>query len=984
MLILLLTLLLKFFGIWIVYYLPLPNRYPPDVSITKIGYCLYLLINKTTLFLNNNIPAFPSKLVFFIQQENTKALFLKLPFILLDIGVCLLFVLAIIKKQKNIKIFIFGLINFWFLFYFYTNRLSVFEETFNIIFNPFKVSPEGRMVILTYFVIFLLSIVHLAGFKKLVNNTKKLLRKNSQLIKIIISVFILIMVINYLGIFKTFSKNDNVLWKGYWIKPDGLLNMENQYLVYEKEFNLIFKPKKAHLYLQCQSDYILYINGKKIGRGGLISPKNYYYYENWEVANHLKRGKNSIRIDCYNPYLDTLSLIKNQTALLFQFEAENGLLKTKIVSDNTWNAYIDCNYQQKVNFVSVSSGFQEFYNENCQSAKKVAQIIDRPDKKNLLLRPIPPLAVNKLLPLRKIKYGFYRENKISDNLAITINEGNKKIQKTLDLSDLPFNLSEKDSFLIFDFEKIIVGYPHILGNFTTGGTLFLGFSETLKNDGTPDLTRMITQADGLTIKAGEIDYIFRQKRAFRYLILIVSDPGKGFFLKEMSVDTQNYPADDSESYLITSDDMINKIYLISKYTAKIARQGNFEDCPHRERAQYVGDLRIVSLVNYYNYSDKNLVKKALKEFSYSQDELGFINAVYPSGRKLIIPDYSAQWISAVWEYYLYTGDKKTLTDLYPYLIRQMEGFNKFSDNDGLIKGQIYWWTFIDQGDQENNNDKSISFNLFYLNSLYDLIMIAGELGKTSDVIKYTNLADKVKLSINQKSYNSGIGLYDDCLVGDTKCGSFSRQTNSLALLSGIIPVKEKTRLINQLLYNQKMPQIITPYFNTFVAEAFFTNGYNQEGLSLIKKYWGAMVNAGATNFWETYDPVTGKESGRYGESLSHGWSSGPAYLLPKWVLGITPVKADFKEFSIKPLIDYFDYVKGKIPIDKDEFITVSWDKKDNKELNISYNFDGTAELFLPIYYPEINQDTNINLIRSIDGYRIYQIRSPGDYRVLLN
>jgi hypothetical protein len=496
---------------------------------------------------------------------------------------------------------------------------------------------------------------------------------------------------------------------------------------------------------------------------------------------------------------------------------------------------------------------------------------------------------------------------------------------------------------------------------------------------------MVSQADQLKVGGGDFAYRWFQRRAFRYLILIFEGFERPVFLKKFSTQAINYPVDDQESYFLSSDSLLNQIFEVAKYTAKIARQGNFEDCPHRERAQYLGDTRIVSLVNYYNFSDKRLIKKALKDFALSQQADGFVRGVYPSGKKLLIPDYSAQWITAVWEYYLYSGDIDFLKEFYPFLKKQISGFSKYSEGDNLVKNQADWWVFIDHGDQVQNGDKSISLNLFYLEAVNNFSKISQEIGAIGDFQEAQKLSQQIKESLNQKSWREDSYLYDDCLRLNRPCYHFSRQTNYLALREQIVPQDRIGPLIVSLLQNQQLPQIITPYFNTFVADSLFLNGFAKEGLDLIRGYWGEMLKKGATTFWETYDLKLGKENSAYGESLSHGWSSGPAYLLPRWILGVKPLSPGFKIFEVKPAATGLKFASGKLAVGGNQIIEVSWKKSRDFELSLSFNFPARAEIVLPDTENKILYLDNQVFPGAIkkEGFLGVIIEKPGTYQFLL-
>lgn len=976
----------KVLGIFFSYQAFSPDRFPPETFVGKFSYQIYLFILHFFYLLNGKIRVFPSNLVTLMESLSAKIFFLRFPWILADLIIVLL-AISFLKKKKVWLSLLFLNLNFWFFYYFDVQGIPFREKIYFYFLKPYKLSSLDIKVITCALIIimvsFLVMIIKKTGKVWIGKWPREITPKN---IFIVLPVLGLLFLTFLLGVFVHLSPTNEASWQAYFVSPKGDIEKENLYFIYEKKFNLLFKPEKAVVFSFCQSDYRLFINGSFVGQGGLISGQAMTYYDYWQADKFLQAGENEILIECYNPYLDTLSLVKKKNGLIFQLEAQKGIFKKRVVSDGSWKAVTDRRYKEKTEFVSTTSGFQEYFDETVNNPifEKVL-VIDPPPVvpwNEMVMRPIPSLENTSVVPLKIISVGKFTRNPKFDSpdLAVVLGNGFKEELKEPGFKELPAIIEKKDTFLIFDFGKIIVGYPKVTlsGN---GGIASFGFAETLKTDGFPDIAKMVSQADQIKFGPNEFSYLWRQRRAFRYA-MVVFDSSSPIDFKSFSVETVNYPANDEESYFNSSDPLLNKIFSVAKYTAKIARQGNYEDCPHREKAQYVGDLRIVSLVSLYNYSDQRLTKKALWEFGLSAGDDGFINAVYPSGKKLIIPDYSMLWITATWDYYLYTGDKAFLKMLYPKLKDQIDAFKKFADRDGIIKEQTAWWIFIDQGDQELNFNKSISLNFFYIESLSNLSKIANALEYFQDEKKYLGLAKKVKDAINKNAFTLSKKLYDDCLSGQTACDHFSRQTNTLALLSGIVAKDEIEAIKNKLVNDKNLPVVITPYFNTFVVEALMGNYGQDQGLSLIKNYWGAMLEKGATTFWETYDPKTGKERASFGESLSHGWSSGPAYLLPKWILGITPLQPGFLSFSVKPFFADLKFAKGKMPVGEGKSIEVDWSVDKDFVMKLKYNFFAKAEVVLPYSEKKIfvNNLEIVDLLRDAPLVKFW-LTEPGDYEI---
>ena len=107
-------------------------------------------------------------------------------------------------------------------------------------------------------------------------------------------------------------------------------------------------------------------------------------------------------------------------------------------------------------------------------------------------------------------------------------------------------------------------------------------------------------------------------------------------------------------------------------------------------------------------------------------------------------------------------------------------------------------------------------------------------------------------------------------------------------------------------------------------------------LEVIRRYWGGMLDYGATTFWEDFDldwlentspiselPVRGKDDlhadfGAYcykglRHSLCHGWASGPTSFLSRRIAGIRFQEPGGKKISISPDLCDLEYAAVRYP-----------------------------------------------------------------------
>src|SRR5690606_29396105 len=126
------------------------------------------------------------------------------------------------------------------------------------------------------------------------------------------------------------------------------------------------------------------------------------------------------------------------------------------------------------------------------------------------------------------------------------------------------------------------------------------------------------------------------------------------------------------------------------------------------------------------------------------------------------------------------------------------------------------------------------------------------------------------------------------------------------------------------------------FYGYYMLQAMAKAGNYKGALNAIRSYWGAMLDLGATTFWEDFNlewasnagridelvPVGKKDiHGDYGDdwyvgfrhSLCHGWASGPTAWLTEHVLGIRVLAPGSKTIAVTPHLGDLEYVEGTFP-----------------------------------------------------------------------
>jgi len=116
-----------------------------------------------------------------------------------------------------------------------------------------------------------------------------------------------------------------------------------------------------------------------------------------------------------------------------------------------------------------------------------------------------------------------------------------------------------------------------------------------------------------------------------------------------------------------------------------------------------------------------------------------------------------------------------------------------------------------------------------------------------------------------------------------------------------------------------VPAVGTPYMRSLEATAIARCGQRASMLDGLRDYWGGMIRAGATSFWERYDATADGEahlamySRPYGASLCHAWSAGPVFLLSRDLFGLEALAPGWSRFTLRPRSLGLDHAAATIP-----------------------------------------------------------------------
>lgn len=262
--------------------------------------------------------------------------------------------------------------------------------------------------------------------------------------------------------------------------------------------------------------------------------------------------------------------------------------------------------------------------------------------------------------------------------------------------------------------------------------------------------------------------------------------------------------------------------------------------------------------------------------------------------------------------------------------RLFEFFRQHEVEDGLIGNFDGWWVFLDWQALYKKNYSGV-LNLMYLQALRWAAAICQVVGDNTSAAGYARRADALAGAINKYFWDEKAKCWMDGYDPATKApiDEISQHMNALAVLLNLHP-ESRHKIAKEILLKSagaKRPKVLTasPFFYAYVLQAMAESGLRAEAIDIIKEKWGAMIDAGATTFWEVFDLGH--------SSRCHAWSSSPLYLLSENVLGVTPVEPGWRRVRIAPVASNLDFAKGVVPSPLGR-IVVEWEKVGDDQLAV--------------------------------------------------
>lgn len=348
------------------------------------------------------------------------------------------------------------------------------------------------------------------------------------------------------------------------------------------------------------------------------------------------------------------------------------------------------------------------------------------------------------------------------------------------------------------------------------------------------------------------------------------------------------------------NERLNQIWETGAYTVHLNMQEYLWDGIKRDRLVWVGDMHPeVATINRV-FGENEVMNKSLDFAKETTPLPGWMNGM---------TTYSMWWVIIHRDLYLHQGDFSYLKEQHHYLTALVNQIAEQIDKNG--KENLNGQRFLDWPTSENP----------------DVIHSGIQALTVLTIQSAKDIATWLNDPILKRTCDDALNLLSKYTAKDHN----NKQAAALLSLADIIPAQKGSSVILENGSND-----FATFYGYYMLEALAKDGKYNEAMDIISDYWGAMLDLGATTFWENFNyaermtaspidelPAPSKfdihaDGGAYcyvglRASLCHGWASGPTSWLTEHVLGFKVLEPGSKTVLIKPNLGNLKFAEGTLP-----------------------------------------------------------------------
>lgn len=391
--------------------------------------------------------------------------------------------------------------------------------------------------------------------------------------------------------------------------------------------------------------------------------------------------------------------------------------------------------------------------------------------------------------------------------------------------------------------------------------------------------------------------------------------------------------DDHAAAFTSSDDTLNRIWDLCRYSIKATTFAGVYVDGDRERIPYEADAYLNQLSHYGTDNDVQMARDTIDHLIQ--------HGTWPTEW----PPHMIMMVHADW---MRTGDAAWAAGRYEALKPLM--LSARVGPDGLVRStgaHIKRGDIVDWPKQERDGyvftEVNTVVNAFHLHTLRLMSELATAIGKPDEAADFRRERAQALEVFNRTLLDATSGRYRDGIGTDHA----SQHASLFALAFDLVPAADRDR-VTEFVISRGMACSV--YAAQYLLEALFNNEAGKAALDLIladnDRSWRHMVNSGTTITWEAWDLKY-----KPNQDWNHAWGAAPANLLPRFVLGVEALTPGGDLLRIRPHPGMLDRAAGKIP-SRHGAVGISWTRDESFQLMVTLPPGVSARVELPAGGPD--------------------------------
>jgi len=806
---------------------------------------------------------------------------------------------------------------------------------------------------------------------------------------------------------------------GRWIWAYGReAAPKNRFTYFRKVFGLSELPADTRLYFAADSNAHLWINGHILRRKVARYHEGKITAELVNAGPYLRIGENVIVVLHHNwGDIVTFQRTGNKHGGLY-------VSSTFVASDGSWRCirapqYFEhdkqivgiagnaprIRYPQIVDVQKRLTGdiFSPGFDDSRWAGAivvddgpwpEVPAVVETPGQREYAVRPLSVLNAGKL----------HRDEPLSDDpLSIAQGIRNARYQPDAEAVRQAGKLIQGGStvieaqtgesyYITYDFSRPVHGYPYIKSDQAPAGTVVdFGYCELsrsqyagrmhVKANGWIDPEGVVGPgyADRCILTAGQQQIELPDERTARWLSLHIhfTRPGR-LVLEDVGIVKSQYPVKMYGSFQC-GDERLEQIVKLCRIHAEVTMSDAYVDTPGREDGQWIEDDRPRAKIAARWFGDTRLREFLIRTHAQGQGEDGNFHPFSPSNYPAYPApyDWSVQWVAALYDDYMWSGETERIRQYWPNLCRYWEKVLSLVDERGLWRTE-HVLADIRVGVHPMKNQSSGIVTPWIIERLGWSAKMARAVGQIEQAHRWQQMAGKMRAAFRRYHIVAGnaevpVHVADvfDPNRPEAERG-YSQAGQTIAVTTGLLTKKEALADLNYAVPKPdgSPPAQVTRWNNpTYfyrVLKALSHVGLHKRAVSHLIERYSAYLPANPANrvplgfqgpyggpapeYWVSREDL-GLQAGQLNkaqpvdETGSHGWQSVPLLWLHDTLLGVKIVEPGGGKIRIAPEDGGLPYVSGHTLTPKGG-VWVYWDtQKWRLEVEIP---DGvTAEVIMP-------------------------------------